>query len=408
MRILHVIANLATRYGGPAKAGLEMAAVLAAKGHEVTIFTTNQDGDGVLDVPVDRPVVKNGVTIRYFPVVQPKFWRTSPAMAIALNKEIPKFDIVHIHSLYLFHGMAAGHYARKHGVPYIVRPHGTLDPVMYARHRRRKRIMEVLFEDRNIRKADALHYTTEEELVLAKPYVHGSPGFVVPNGVNTSEYEDLPAKGSFRSGYPLLEGKKMLLFFSRINFKKGLDILVEAFRDIHRRHPDSVLVLTGPDDENYGQKVREWLAQANLSEFVLFTGMLTGRAKLAVLRDADVFVLPSYSENFGISVVEAMACEVPVVISDKVNIWREVVQEGAGLAVPCDAAKVADAVSEILDQPELGIRMGQRGKQLVAKYYEWSQVGSQLEQEYRMLTGRSGRQKARRSAGADAALEPTR
>ncbi|CDN41225.1 hypothetical protein BN871_AC_01190 [Paenibacillus sp. P22] len=157
MKILHVIANLAPRYGGPAKAGLEMAAVLAAKGHEVTIFTTNQDGDGVLDVPVDTPIVKNGVTIRYFPVIQPKFWRTSPAMALALNKEIPKFDIVHIHSLYLFHGMAAGHFARKHGVPYIVRPHGTLDPVMYARHRGRKRIMETLFENRNIRLADALH-----------------------------------------------------------------------------------------------------------------------------------------------------------------------------------------------------------------------------------------------------------
>ncbi|MGU3472493.1 glycosyltransferase [Paenibacillus sp. D51F] len=406
MKILHVIANLAPRYGGPAKAGLEMAAVLAAKGHEVTIFTTNQDGDGVLDVPVDTPVVKNGVTIRYFPVIQPKFWRTSPAMALALNKEIPKFDIVHIHSLYLFHGMAAGHFARKHGVPYIVRPHGTLDPVMHARHRGRKRIMETLFENRNIRLADALHYTTEEELVLAKPYVHGSSGFVVPNGVNTSEYADLPMKGSFRRGYRLLDGKKMLLFFSRINFKKGLDILVEAFRDIHRRHPDTVLVLTGPDDENYGQKVKEWLAKANLSDFVIFTGMLTGRDKLAVLRDADVFILPSYTENFGISVVEAMACEVPVVISDKVNIWREVVQEGAGRAVPCDPGKVAEAVSEILNNPELGAEMGRQGKQLVEKYYEWSQVGVQLEQEYRQLIGKSGRQKAGRSAGA--ALEMTR
>jgi len=406
MKILHVIANLAPRYGGPAKAGLEMAAVLAAKGHEVTIFTTNQDGDGVLDVPVDTPIVKNGVTIRYFPVIQPKFWRTSPAMALALNKEIPKFDIVHIHSLYLFHGMAAGHFARKHGVPYIVRPHGTLDPVMYARHRGRKRIMETLFENRNIRLADALHYTTEEELLLAKPYVHGSSGFVVPNGVNTSEYADLPVKGTFRRGYRLLDGKKMLLFFSRINFKKGLDILVEAFRDIHRRHPDTVLVLTGPDDENYGHKVKEWLAKANLSDFVIFTGMLTGRDKLAVLRDADVFILPSYTENFGIAVVEAMACEVPVVISDKVNIWREVVQEGAGRAVPCDPAKVAEAVSEILDHPELGAEMGRQGKQLVEKYYEWTQVGAQLEQEYRQLIGKSGRQKAGRSAGA--ALEMTR
>ena len=398
MKILHVIANLAPRYGGPAKAGMEMAAVMAAKGHEVTIFSTNQDGPGVLDVPTDETVMKNGVAIRYFPVIQPKFWRTSPAMAAALNREIPKFDIVHIHSLYLFHGMAAGHYARKHGVPYIVRPHGTLDPVMHARHRGRKVIMEKLFEDRNIKHAAALHYTTEEELQLAKPYVHGSTGFVVPNGVNSSDYENLPERGGFRSRHKLLDGKKMLLFFSRINFKKGLDVLVAAFKEIHRQHPDSILVLTGPDDEQYGRKVREWLSEAGLSEFAIFTGMLTGRDKLEVLRDADVFVLPSYSENFGIAVVEAMACGIPVVISDKVNIWREVVQEGAGIAVPVDPAKVAAAVVSLLDNPELCGWMGERGKRLVRNYYEWSEVGTQLEQEYRTLidaAGKAGRSTSR-------------
>lgn len=400
MKILHVIANLAPRYGGPAKAGMEMAAALAARGHEVTIFSTNQDGSGVLDVPTDRVIRKNGVDIRYFPVVQPKFWRTSPAMAFALNKEIPNFDIVHIHSLYLFHGMAAGHYARKHGVPYIVRPHGTLDPVMYARHRYRKRIMEMLFEDRNIRLADALHYTTEEELVLAKPYVHGSTGFVVPNGVNSSDYSELPARGTFRSRYKLLEGKKMLLFFSRINFKKGLDVLVEAFKHIHRQHPDTVLVLTGPDDENYGQKVREWLKAAGLSEFAIFTGMLTGQDKLAVLRDADLFLLPSYSENFGIAVVEAMACGIPVVISDKVNIWREVVQEGAGLATPVDPVKVAEAACQLLDDPALCARMGEQGRKMVSHYYEWSQVGAQLEQEYRQLIGEADPADGRSGAAA--------
>ncbi|WP_339278781.1 glycosyltransferase [Paenibacillus sp. FSL W8-1187] len=400
MNILHVIANLAPRYGGPAKAGMEMAAALAARGHDVTIFTTNQDGSGVLEVPTDRTIRKNGVDIRYFPVIQPKFWRTSPAMAAALKKEMPRFDIVHIHSLYLFHGMAAGHYARKHGVPYIVRPHGTLDPVMHARHRYRKKIMETLFEDRNIRRADALHYTTEEELLLAEPYVHGSSGFVVPNGINSSDYRELPPKGTFRSRYKLLEGKRMLLFFSRINFKKGLDVLVEAFRDIHRRHPDTVLVLTGPDDENYGQKVRDWLKAASLSEFAIFTGMLTGTDKLAVLRDADLFLLPSYSENFGIAVVEAMACGVPVVISDKVNIWREVVAEGAGLATPVDPIRVADAACQLLDDPELRERMGERGRAMASQYYEWSQVAAQLEQEYRRLAGEAGRAGSGRGAQA--------
>ncbi|NEW07155.1 glycosyltransferase [Paenibacillus sp. SYP-B3998] len=382
MKILHVLPHLATRYGGPVKAGIEMASSLVRLGHEVSIFTTNIDGPGNLDVPLDAPVFKNGVEIRYFPVQQPRFWHTSLALARALKKEIPKYDIVHIHSLYLFHSLVTGHYCRKFNVPYIVRPHGTLDPFMYKRHRLRKSVMEVWFENNNIKKAAALHYTAAEEMTLAEPVTFNAPGFVVPNGLNVTEYDHLPAKGSFRQEYPELEGKKIILFFSRINFKKGLDILIEAFHLVHQKHEDTVLVITGPDNEGYGDKVREWIQAKHLTDKVIFTGMLTGDKKLAVLRDADLFALPSYSENFGIAVVEAMACGVPVVISDKINIWREVVANQAGSVSPCDPVQFAKEMNVLLEDQQLSETMGINGQNMVRDYYQWDKIGLSLEKEY--------------------------
>ncbi len=385
MKILHVIANLAPRYGGPPKACIEMAQAMASLGHTVSIYTTNQDGSSELDVPTYQPVFKDGVEIRYFPIQHPRFWGFSLPLAQVLCKAIREYDIVHIHSLYLFHNMIAAHYCRKYNVPYLIRPHGTLDPYIYKRHRLRKSVMELLFEHKNIKNAAAIHFTTEEEKSLAKPYVFKTPGIVVPHGLDLSEYENLPEQGTFRFRYPETDGKKIVLFFGRLNFKKGLDILVQAFARVARERDDVHLVLAGPDNEGFGDKVRLWLNKEGVLDCATFTGMLLGEDKLAVLQDADMFVLPSYSENFGISVVEAMACGVPVVISDKVNIWREVAASGAGRVASCDADRFAKMILELLDNPEMARQMGGNGKALVKERFQWSNVALAMESAYRSI-----------------------
>lgn len=358
---------------------------MASLGHSVSIYTTNQDGPSEMDVPTDKPLFKDGVEIRYFPVQHPRFWRFSIPLARALRKAIQEVDIVHIHSLYLFHNLVAAHYCRKNNVPYLVRPHGTLDPFLYKRHRLRKSVMEFLSEDRNIKYAAAIHFTTEEEKKLAAPYIFQTPGIVVPLGLELSEYEDMPERGTFKSQYPETKGKKIILFFGRLNFKKGLDILVQAFARVARDRDDVHLVLAGPDNEGYGEKVRGWLHRNGVLNRATFTGMLTGEDKLAVLRDADIFVLPSYTENFGISVVEAMACGLPVVISDKVNIWREVEASGAGRVAPCDADRFAEMMLDLLDNPEEAKRIGEKGKALVKERYQWSSVALAMEDVYRSI-----------------------
>jgi len=385
MKILHVIANLSTRSGGPSKACFEMARAVARLGHRVSVYTTNHDGPSELNVAVDLPIFRDKVEIRYFPVQHPRFWGFSIPLGRALRREIKKFDIVHIHSLYLFHNNVAAHYCRKYYVPYLIRPHGTLEPFLYRRHRFRKSIMECIFENTNIKNAAAVHFTTQEEKLLATPYIFKTNSVVVPNGIDFKEYKNLPVSGTFRSQYRETLGKKIILFFGRINFIKGFDILIPAFAKIAKMFDDVHLVITGPDNEGFGAKVRLWLAEEGVSDRATFTGMLLGEKKLAVLRDADIFVLPSYTENFGISVIEAMACGLPVVISDKVNIWREIQDSGSGKVVPCDSNRFAEAISELLKDTNTAKQMGEKGKLLVKERFQWSNVALSLEDVYRSI-----------------------
>ena len=378
MKILHVIANLAPRYGGPSKACREMARAVAQLGHEVSIYTTNQDGPGELEVPLGQPVWQEGVEIRYFPIQAPRFWGTSLPLARGLARKIPAADLVHIHSLYLFHNLVAGYLCRRHDIPYLVRPHGTLDPFIFRRHRGRKRIMEYLFEHRNIRRAAALHFTTAQEQALAAPFTFGAPGLVVPLGIGPGEFAALPEPGGFRRRYPEIGDKPIVLFFGRINFKKGLDILARAFGIAGRQRPDVHLVLAGPDNEGWGARVRAWLEAEGMRDRATFTGMLLGPDKLAVLRDASLFVLPSYSENFGLAVIEAMAAGLPVIISDQVNVWPEVESAGAGRVIPCDAAALAGQMLELLADPGAAAVMGQKGRALVQERFLWPRIAPRL------------------------------
>jgi len=388
IRILHVIASLAESTGGPAKAAIDMARAVARRGHSVAIYTTDRALDRAEAPAPGALVLRDGVECRYFRQHFPSLFATSLPLARALAQAIPQADIVHLHSLYLFHTWAAARLCRRHGVPYLLRPHGTLDPYLWQRHRGRKRVMELLFQNRVIREAAALHYTAAEEMALAKPYAQGAPGVVIPNGLDLAEYAALPPPGAFRARHPEIGARRIVLFLGRLNFKKGLDLLIPAFAQALRIHTDLHLVIAGPDDGMRAQ-AETWIAAAGIVDRVTFTGMLRHKAKLEALRDAAMFVLPSYSENFGIAVVEAMACGVPVAISDKVNIWREVVEAGAGLVAPTAVAAVADQIMRIAADPDPAA-MGRRGRKLVAERFSWDMIARDLESVYRSLAAKDG------------------
>lgn len=386
MHVIHVISSLAPILGGPSKACIEMARAVAARGHTVEVYTTDFGLEG--RVPADgASVPDSGASIRYFPVQWPRALKPSWPLYAALARDLPRADVVHLHSLYLFHDWATGRICRRAGVPYIVRPHGTLDPYIWRRHRARKQVMEWAFQNQVLRRATAVHYTTEDEMHLAAPYAQGAPGIVVPLGVDLDGYDSPPPPDRFFARHPETRGKRIVLFLSRLHEKKGLDILTASFGRIAQKFPGAHLVLAGPDD-GMGARVDEWLRKAGVADRATRTGMLEGEDKSAVLAAASVFVLPSYSENFGIAVLEAMAAGVPVAISDQVNLWREVERGGAGLVSPCDTEAFTGLLEQLLGAPAAARRMGEAGRILARKKFTWPRIAAELEMLYADVAAR--------------------
>ena len=395
MKILQVLAALAPRYGGPSLAGPQLSRELVRQGHEVSIYTTNVDGPTHLDVPVDHPVIDEGIKIYYFRGWNlPGNFIMSRDMWKALRENIANFDIAHIWSVYGFTTTAAAYWCRKRDVPYVAFPHGSLDPFLRNRNRPRKWIYTKLFAERDYRKAAAVMFTTAEELRLASDWPglrptsvrrNGMPRYIITYTGIGSEWLQEPNREAglrFREKYPELRNRKLIVYLGRINFKKGLDILARAFAKLARNRSDLRLVLAGPDNEGYGPKVKQLLVEGGVADKVTFTGMLGGDERLAVLQEADVFALPSYTENFGQAVFEAMASGTPVVISDQVNVWPEVKNANAGIIVPCDDAATAQALQRLLDDPARAEIMGQSGRRWVMDHLAWDLVATKMIQAY--------------------------
>jgi len=396
VRILHIIASLSPSTGGPVEACLGICRELAKCGHEVSIYTTDygQSGTGRatdIECPLDVPVYENGVEIRFFAGRGRGRYTLSLKLLRALYAKIPAVNIVHIHSIYLFHSTVGAYLCRHFGVPYVVKPHGTLAPYLRQRHRMRKWLHEMMVERWSFRSAAAIQFTAAEEMALATNSRFGKWLFegTVGNGVVIPEAFEPGAPGADIDGllrrFPELGGKRIILFLGRINLIKGLDILASAFAQLCRKRDDIHLLIAGPDNEGYGLQVKEWLRAGNVLDRVTFAGMLRGAYKNAAFEIAEMFVLPSYSENFGIAVVEAMASGLPVIVSDRVNIWREIVDATAGLVIKCDADELATAMSTLLFDSELCRSMGYQGRRLVERSFTWQVVGGQMIELYERI-----------------------
>jgi glycosyltransferase involved in cell wall biosynthesis len=369
-----------------------------AKDHEVTLFTTNvsvrggwipgRGTEGDLDVR-RSPFTQAQFRTEYFPAQWPTRFAFSPKLGAALRDRIHDFDVVHIHGLYLYTSLAAARACLKANVPYLVQPHGCLDPRVIRHHHLRKAIYHSQVERPILDGAGAMHYASEEEMDLARPIGIRAPGVVVPHGVDLDYYLHRPRRGAFRKRHPGVADNKLVLFLGRITPKKGLDLLVSSFARVQAEQPGSRLVIAGPDDEGYGKQVRGYVAANRLEPFVIFTGMLEGQQKLEVLADADVWVLPSYTENFGIAVLEALACGLPTVISDQVNIHRELSRAGATLVTRCDVDEISQALLRILSSTDLATELGQAGRRLAADY-TWERTAARLGSVYENLVNRPG------------------
>lgn len=394
MKILHVIPSFAPawRYGGPIYAAVGLTRELARLGHSVTVMTTNKDGPGTVDVPLSRPVPMNGVQVWYFPVEHPRWWCFSRPLARALKEQASQFDLAHIHAVFLWPTTIAAYYCRKYGVPYIIRPAGSLDPICITKQYERwwvslsSRVKKMLYLKTigraELRHAAALHFTSQAEQEATAKLKLRPPGVVVPLGVEIDQEAAQPSAGRLSERYPQLAGKRLVLFLSRLDPKKGLDLLLPALGQLAKKRQDFALVLAGSGAPAFEEKVRSWVKEHGLERQTVFLGLVEAKARWPLLRQADVFVLPSYQENFGMAVVEAMAAGLPVVISSGVNIHREVAQAGAGIVPRLEPAEITAAVERLLTDEALRRDMGQRGALLVRQRFTWEKAAKHMVDVY--------------------------
>jgi glycosyltransferase involved in cell wall biosynthesis len=385
-RVLQVIPSVGPLRGGPSQVVRQVAASLAKAGIESHVATTNDNAAGTLDVELGAPVHEDSATYHYFPR-QARFYTFSWPLAAWLREHVADYDVVHIHALFSWAALPASHWAYWRGVPYIVRPLGTLNAWgMTERRPWLKAASFRLIEHRIVTHAALMHYTSDQERAEAESLGIRTPSAVIPNPLPAvasvrrvgSSDPTSPDPTAFRRAHPAIGNRPIVLFLSRIDPKKGVDLLLRAFVDVRSRVAGTVLVIAGDRSSPYATEMEALAESLGVQADLVWTGFIGGDEKAALLADADVFVLPSHSENFGIAVAEAMGAGLAVVVSDQVAIAGDVARANAGLVVPRDTQAIADATVRLLEDAEQRAAMGRRGRSLAAASYAEDAVTRQL------------------------------
>ncbi len=370
--------------GGPIQSVHLLNKFLAKQGVEITVYTTNVGLKDDKNLLLGEKVEIDGVKVFYFPYYGYIHYTFSPSLFLALVKNIRKFDLIHITGVWNFPVCAAAFWARFYKKPYIISPRGSLMKNPLAKKGSfKKKIYLWFFSKRDLRKAIAIHFTTEAEKEdYLKAGLPLKKAIIIPNSFDMAEFEKQIAEIFFRNKFNISDDKKIILFLGRLNWIKGLDTLISAFAEVIKKESKAVLILAGPDDEGYKKNIQLLITNYQLQNNVIFTGILLNNDKIAAFRESDVFVLPSYSENFGMAAVEAMICGLPVVITRGVGISGEVEKADAGLVVEKDVNQVAEAILKILNNPELAKKMGENGRRLVEQEFSSEKVAESFLKEY--------------------------
>ena len=359
MRILHVIPSVAERSGGPAIAIVPMCRALMQQGIEVLLLSTTE---GLSEPNVSE---YKGVPAILFPPQLGASFKYSRPLASWLSSNIRNFDLAHIHAVFNHSSIAAARACRKAGVPYIIRPLGTLDPWSMTQKSVRKRVFWNISGKAMLRDAAAVHYTSDVEKLSTEGHLGLNHGKVVALGIDANT-----TNGQVR-------GESYVLVLSRLHPKKGLDVLIDAFLLLieNGKLADWRLIIAGDGPPDYVSKLKA--AAASHPDRIVFTGWLDDDRKHAVLGGASLLALPSHQENFGLCVMEALSHSVPVLVSPNVNLAPEIVSAKAGWTAAVDKNALAEKMAEALADPDELARRGRAGKQLSQKY-SWENAATGL------------------------------
>jgi glycosyltransferase involved in cell wall biosynthesis len=269
-----------------------------------------------------------------------------------LEDLVGRADVVHVHAMWEEIQHRACRVAWRRGVPYVMTPHGMLDPWNMSNGRVKKRLYLLWRMGRNLRRAAALHFATTTERDAVGRLGLDRPTIIEPFGLDAREFAELPAKGESAAMRPGLAGKRRVVFLGRLDYGKGLELLIPAFARV--APADAVLVIVGPDSHSgYQRTVEGMIREHGVQDRTVLTGMLSGRAKLAALVDAYVLAQPSFHENFGMAVLEGLACGTPVLVSDQVYLHPWVTRGGVGGVTACTVEAVAGELKRWFEDPAM-------------------------------------------------------
>jgi glycosyltransferase involved in cell wall biosynthesis len=385
MKILQIVPSISLIYGGPSQMALSLSRSLAAAGVKITLLTTNSNGDigqAPLDVTLGVPIAQDGYEIIYFPCSPFRRYKFSLGLLQWLARHAQEYDLAHIHALFSPVSTASATVARFSKLPYLLRPLGTLDPADLQKKKVLKQLYGQWLERPNLAQAAAVHFTTGQEAIISERFGAVTQDVIVPLGIDLPA--NLPEKGASRQALGIAPDVPLVLFLSRIDIKKGLELLIAALENLLKQGLAFHFVLAGanPQDPLYEQQISDRIAQSALAARTTVTGFVKGDRKWGLLQDADVFVLPSAYENFGIAVAEAMAVRTPVVISREVYISNEIEASAAGWVCDRDLDSLVASLKDCLASASTRAQRGENARQLVLREYQWPAIATKMIQVY--------------------------
>jgi glycosyltransferase involved in cell wall biosynthesis len=379
MKVLHVIPSVSPRDGGPSRAIADIERALVTRGIEVTTVTTNDARDtNSCAVECGVPIKTAGVTRWYFPR-NSTIYKTSFPMASWLRRNIDAFDVVHAHALFSFAPIIAAFIARRAGVPYVLRPLGVLNQYgMTHNHPWFKRLSFAAIERPLLEDAGAVHFTSQAELAHAERLRLSCRAVVIPLGIDQGGA--VGKSSPTRSANDTSESH--LLFLSRIDPIKNLESLLHAVSCLRTRQPRLILDIVGDGDESYVDELKSLAAKLAISEHVRWHGYLDGQRKDQIIAAATAFVLPSFSESFGVAVVEALAAGLPCIVSSEVAVNQEIKAAGAGIVVGTDIESIAAGIDDLLANKDRYAAFRSAAVTLALGVFSLAVMGERLETLY--------------------------
>jgi glycosyltransferase involved in cell wall biosynthesis len=383
MKILQVVPYLFPAYGGPGQVVEEVSREMVMRGHQVVIYTTDSIDNKSRQRP--RHFELHGAEVHCFRNISNTMaWNRlsiAPGIIPQIKREISTFDIIHLHDYRNLLNIAVHHFALKNSIPYILQPHGSAATVFQRGNL--KKIYDTFWGGRILRNARTLIALTQQEANWLEQMGKTAGKIqILPNGVAEGLLDNVPLKGAFRQKYGFSEQEKIVLFLGRISWIKGLELLVNSLADILKEESEIRLVIAGPDD-GFLATLNGLIRKLGILEKVFFTGPLYGQSKLEAYVDANVYVLPSVYEAFGITVLEACSCGLPVVVTDRCGV-AEFVNGQMGLVSPYDEKRLGETILRLLKDEEMRKQFSTQCASIVREKFTWSKIADKLQEIYRL------------------------